>query len=81
MTKNIMTTLKELSLWSTRHEADDERRFSEISNALVDMKDNHLAHIQTDMWWVKWLVMGEISGLGLLLVGIISAIITGYIGH
>ncbi len=66
--------------WFMEHEEDDKENFGTIHTTLRDMKDNHLAHIQlaqegiereqirlgNDLWWIKWLVMGIASGIGLL---------------
>ncbi len=64
--------------WFKKHEEDDDRRFDEISSDTTEIKgdikvikENHLAHIQADMWWIKWLVMGLVAGIGSIIVAIV----------
>ncbi len=65
------------------HMKDDERRFNEITHMLLIMKDNHLAHIETDLASLK--IHQAISGerdkwLVRLLMGLILPVIGGFVG-
>ena len=90
MTKKL-TQLDRLEQWQVAHQRYDEathkrddETFATIGAALTDIKDNHLSHLQIsyekisgDLWWVKWLVMGLVSGVGLIVVGVIVGLISG----
>ena len=63
------------------------KKDAEIGNTLVDIKDNHLAHLQNyyeqmsnDVGWIKWLVMGEIAGVGAIIVGFLINLLTKLYG-
>ena len=63
------------------------KKDAEIGDTLVDIKDNHLAHLQAyyeqmsnDLGWIKWLVMGEIAGVGAIIVGFLINILTKLYG-
>lgn len=65
--------------WFEDHEREDKEQFEKIGNALVDIRDNHLTHIQiaqerqaTDMTWLKWLVMGIAGGIGALAIAYVA---------
>ena len=52
------------------HIARDDERFECIASDISDIKENHLAHIQTsiaeiarDVWWVRWGVLALIGGI------------------
>lgn len=60
----------------SEHEKKDTARFTGISQTLTDIKENHLAHIESDMWWIKWLVMGLVAGIGVIFTGIVIIALT-----
>lgn len=69
---------------NNRHE-ENIAKFDVIGSALHEIKTNHLRHLEddtttlvnastkqsTDIWWIKWLVMGLVGGIGLVIVGIL----------
>ena len=51
-----------------KHEEKDDSRFEKISDALTDIKGNHLSHMEVDIRWLKWIEMGVIAGIVSILV-------------
>ena len=69
---------KELLSMIEMHNMQDEKRFSEI-DTLLKIVENHIAHVQTDMMWVKWLLLGLVGAIGTIVVAVLVAIFTKYI--
>ncbi len=66
-----------------QHEKDDTRRFGEINTKLDTVLNNHLAHMEPDISAIKegmkrqdWLLMGIVSGIGTIIVGVLISILT-----
>ena len=79
---DIMTHLQKIESWQGIHEAKDDVRFDKIGTTLTDIKENHLAHIQTaiekqatDAWWIKTIAVGIATGIGGLFVTLVGAIL------
>lgn len=84
------TQLDRIETWQEIHGHEDNRRFSEVTSDIGEIKsdvrvikENHLAHIQdsttelaTDMKWVKKLMWGQLSGLGVLGIGLLTAFLS-----
>lgn len=43
----------------------------EIKGDIKVIKENHLAHIQNDMWWVKWLLLGLVGAIGSIVTAVL----------
>jgi hypothetical protein len=45
------------------HERKDEALFTKVSETLALIKENHLAHMEADLAWLKWGLMLVIAGV------------------
>lgn len=79
----VMERLSVIQNWQAKHELDDNNRFNNIANTLTDIKENHLAHIQassektaSDLWWIKYMVLGLIGGIGAIITGVLIVYFT-----
>lgn len=68
------------------HEERDTQRFEEAANRdvamdakLDKMLNNHLHHMENDMWWIKWLVIGLVTGVGGIFATVLAAIAVKYL--
>lgn len=75
-----MTDLKQLNNWFHEHAKEDKDNFLLINNKLDEIKDNHLAHIQTDLnktttdvsWLMRYHWIIATASIGALVAGIVS---------
>lgn len=90
--EDVLSHIKNMEDWQKQHGIEDQMihaqtvdRLNVIDTSLSVIRDNHLAHLQLsyeqiarDLWWVKWLCMGLVSGIGAIVVGVLIGIATRF---